>query len=91
MIHVCDVTSVYIVLQNLKDGQSALFHVVVKGQKRVDLVEKMLEQGADPNIQDAVSIIFCLTIVTLITVSIILCLFLVERLDSTDEGGGSWK
>lgn len=43
--------------QNLKDGQSALFHVVVKGQKRVDLVEKMLEQEANPNIQDVVSII----------------------------------
>ena len=43
--------------QNLKDGQSALFHVVVKGQRRVDLVEKMLEQEANPNIQDAVSMI----------------------------------
>ena len=39
----------------MKDGQSALFHVVMKGQERVDLVEKMLEQGANPNIQDAVS------------------------------------
>ena len=44
-----------IVRQNTKDGQSALFHVVMKGQERVDLVEKMLEQGANPNIQDAVS------------------------------------
>lgn len=43
------------VLQNLQDGQSALFHVVVKGQKQVDLVEKMLEQGANPNLQDTVS------------------------------------
>lgn len=39
----------------MKDGQSALFHVVMKGQERVDLVEKMLEQGANPNIQDVVS------------------------------------
>lgn len=41
----------------LQDGQSALFHVIVKGQKRADLVERMLEQGANPNIQDAVSMI----------------------------------
>ena len=39
----------------MKDGQSALFHVVMKGQERIDLVEKILEQGANPNIRDAVS------------------------------------
>ena len=43
--------------QNLKDGQTALFHVAVKGQGCVDLIEKMVQQGANPNIQDAVSII----------------------------------
>ena len=30
----------------------------MKGQERVDLVEKMLEQGANPNVQDAVRIIY---------------------------------
>ena len=48
----------FTLLQNLKDGQTALFHVVVKGQEHVDLIEKMLEQGASPNIQDVVSILY---------------------------------
>jgi ankyrin repeat protein len=43
--------------QNMKDGQTAIFHVAVKGQGCVDLVEKMVQQGANPNIQDAVSIL----------------------------------
>lgn len=43
--------------QNLKDGQTAIFHVAVKGQGCVDLIEKMVQQGANPNIQDAVSIL----------------------------------
>ena len=45
----------FFVLQN--DGQTALLHVVLKGLERVDLIGKMLEQGANPNIQDAVSIL----------------------------------
>ena len=60
-IHYSNHECLLIVFQNLKDGQSALFHVVMKGQRHIDLVEKMLEQGANPNIQDAVSMIISIT------------------------------
>lgn len=41
----------------MKDGQTALFPVVMRGQGCVDLVEKMVQQGANLNTQDAVSIL----------------------------------